>query len=144
MNKVLKAILIVAIIACVVTMVILCAGCYSTSKIQEFDAQGNLIRQTEISQPIIDLTEKAVGSETTGWGIDGEIPSVYGSDTALCKIKLGYFTTKWSSAPKGGKSTVNKFYDDINIFTLSGSGKTVLSTEVGYTDSAVTDTSNSN
>lgn len=88
---------------------------------------------------MIDFREKAIATEISVWGIDAEIPSLVGSDTSLCKVKIGYCTTKYSSAPKGGKSTVNKSYDDINIFTLSGSGKTALSTEVGYTDSTLTD-----
>ena len=86
---------------------------------------------------VIDFREKAIAAEISVWGIDAEIPSLMGSDTALCKVKIGYCTTKYSSAPKGGKSKVDKSYDDINIFTLSGNGNTALSTEVSYTDSAV-------
>jgi len=93
---------------------------------------------------IIDFRNKAIATEISVWGIDAEIPSIVGSDTAMAKVKIGYCTTKYSSAPIGGKSTVNKSYDDINIFTLGGSGKTALSTEVGYTDSAVTDSAKSN
>lgn len=74
------------------------------------------------------LKEKSVAGEVKVYGMDAEVPSVDGS-SSFAKIRLGVVTTRWITAPEGGKASINTKYNDINIWSLSGSAESTLTVE---------------
>lgn len=76
------------------------------------------------------LKEKAIAGETKGLYLDISIPSIGTNGLAsFLNMKIGLMDTQWSSSPDGSKSKIVNNYEDINFWTLSGSGYSELSTE---------------
>ncbi len=76
----------------------------------------------------VDLRKKAVAAECKVYGLDVEIPSTT-SDESLARIRIGVVTSRYISAPEGGAAGIETEYEDVNIWTLSGSAKSKLSVE---------------
>lgn len=82
------------------------------------------------------LKEKSVAGEVKVYGLDAEVPSVDGS-SSFAKIRLGVVTTRWITAPEGGKASIKTKYNDINIWSLSGSAESELTVENNIKPTAV-------
>lgn len=76
----------------------------------------------------IDFRKKALAAEIKVYGLDAEIPSTT-SDESLARIRIGVVTTRYISAPDGGRASIETEYNDLNFWTLSGSAKSKLSVE---------------
>jgi hypothetical protein len=76
---------------------------------------------------MIDFREKSLATETKGVYLDASVPTFYSSGPSFCSIKLGFMVNKYMSAPDGGKASIEDEYNNVSIWTLSGSGKSKLS-----------------
>lgn len=76
----------------------------------------------------IDFRKKALAAEIKVYGLDAEIPSTT-SDESLARIRIGVVTTRYISAPDGGRASIETEYSDLNFWTLSGSAKSKLCVE---------------
>ena len=74
------------------------------------------------------LTDDTIAVEAKCYGLNLEVPSTT-SGQSIGKVQLGVVTTRYIQAPKGGKASINSEYDDVNIWTLSGTVKSSLSAE---------------
>ena len=74
----------------------------------------------------IDFSKKALALESTVFGLDVSVPSFVGDATSFCNIKLGYVTTKYTSAPIGSSVSINKEYKDANFWKMEGTVTTKL------------------
>lgn len=79
------------------------------------------------------LKDKGVVGEAKGLYLDASIPSALGFTTpSILGLKMVFGTVKFADAPNG-KASISAEYNDINVWTLSGSGKSVMSVE-NYSD----------
>ena len=73
----------------------------------------------------VDFKKKALAAEIKVYGLDAEVPSM-SAEESIARIRLGVVTTRYISAPDGGTAEISTEYDDVNIWTLSGSAKTTM------------------
>lgn len=73
----------------------------------------------------VDFKKKALAAEIKVYGLDAEVPSM-SAEESIARIRLGVVTTRYISAPDGGTAEISTEYDDVNIWTLSGSAKTSM------------------
>lgn len=88
----------------------------------------------------IDFRKKALAAEIKVYGLDAEIPSTT-SEESIARIRIGVVTTRYISAPDGGKASIETEYNDINFWTLSGSAKSKLCVENNPSTSTSSDSS---
>lgn len=81
------------------------------------------------------LKDKTVAIESKVYGIDMEVPSVNGSGSSFAKLRLGVIITRFADAPEGGKVDMSTQYNDISMWSGTGSGTTTFKIE-GPTKSA--------
>lgn len=80
------------------------------------------------------LEHKAIAGETKGVYADISVPSIGANGLAsFLSVKIGAMTTKWTSAPDNGKTSIKDTYQDISFWTMSGEGTSELSCE-NYSD----------
>lgn len=76
----------------------------------------------------IDFRKKALAAEIKVYGLDAEIPSTT-SEESVARVRIGVVTSRYISAPDGGKASIETEYNDLNFWTLSGSAKSKLCVE---------------
>jgi len=76
----------------------------------------------------VDFRKKALAAEIKVYGLDIEVPSST-TEESFARVRLGVVTSRYISAPDGGKASIETEYEDVNIWTLSGSAKSKLSVE---------------
>lgn len=83
---------------------------------------------------MIDFRQKSIATESKVIGLDLSVPEIVSAGTSIASIKMGYITTKYISAPVGGKASINDQLDNVSIWSLSGGGKSSMSVEndTGY------------
>ena len=84
------------------------------------------------------LQDKAVCVESKVYGLWLDVPNFNGSG-ALASIKFGFVSNRILTAPKGSEATIDTKYNDVNIWSLSGTvdSKLSASNTVSVIDSAV-------
>lgn len=75
---------------------------------------------------MIDFREKAIATETKVIGLDATVPSI-SSGQSFASIKLGYISTKYLSAPDGGKVSLEDEYKDCSLLSVSGTAISKIS-----------------
>jgi len=83
------------------------------------------------------LKNKTVAIESRIYGMNLEVPNL-NSSTSMASLKLGVIVTRFADAPKGGEVDMSTTYNDINIWSGSGSGSTTFKVK-GPTESTETD-----
>jgi len=81
------------------------------------------------------LKDKTVAIESKVYGIDMEVPSINGSGSSFAKLRMGVIITRFADAPEGGKVDMSTQYNDISMWSGTGSGTTTFKIE-GPTKSA--------
>jgi len=76
----------------------------------------------------VDFSKKALAVESKIYGIHLVVPSTE-SGESFAKADIGIITTRYISAPQGGKVTIVSSNEDVNIWTLSGNVKTEMSVD---------------
>jgi len=77
----------------------------------------------------IDFSKKALALESTVFGLDVSVPSFVGDATSFCNLKLGYVTTKYTSAPAGSSVSIDKEYKDASFWKMEGTVTTKLNVD---------------
>ena len=81
---------------------------------------------------MVDFRNKVVAFENTLIGFEITVPNIGdGATTSLLTLRFGYVTTRYTSAPVGGKATINTDYKNINFWTLSGNVTTNIEVDNG-------------
>lgn len=83
------------------------------------------------------LKDKTVAIESRVYGVNLEVPNV-NSSTSMASLKMGVMVTRFADAPKGGEVDMSTNYNDVNIWTGSGSGSTTFKVK-GPSSSTETD-----
>lgn len=79
---------------------------------------------------MIDFRNKTIAAENTIIGFEITVPNIVdGFASSLLTLRFGYVTTRYTSAPKGGKAYVETDYSNINFWTLTGTVKTKVGVE---------------
>ncbi len=75
---------------------------------------------------MIDFRDKAIALETKVVGMEITVPDITGGTGSLLSLRLGWVSTKYSSAPAGSEVTIDDQYNDINFWTMSGTVKSLI------------------
>ena len=71
------------------------------------------------------LKDKTVAIESRVYGMNLEVPNI-NSSTSLACLKLGVIVTRFADAPQGGEVDISTTYNDISMWSGSGSGTTTF------------------
>lgn len=71
------------------------------------------------------LKDKTVAIESRVYGVNLEVPNV-NSSTSLACLKLGVIVTRFADAPQGGEVDMSTTYNDVSIWSGSGTGATTF------------------
>jgi len=80
----------------------------------------------------IDFSKKAIALEETVFAIDLTMPSTILSEAAaVVKLRAGFWTTKYASAPVGSTVLIDKEYNDISLWNMTGTVTTKIEVNHG-------------